>query len=346
MDQSAAWSRVLDVLDEVIPCSELAANVSTEVLSAKLLAFHLDFRKAGRPEFCRALFQTHRAYGGGAAVWRVLNKQGFAATVLDGSDAVWAHLKQEHNFPDDTYVPVALPEPAARPQVGFEDLLKRRAREERRAEEAPQKSSTGSTGPHKAPGEKSGPNGSEKTHNFDDSNQMRADIRDDGGPDIVGVCKVGEPKVTEKAKVPRTVDGSTRDLTVSLNAKTPVIDRPADSQNAGTSSSVVAADATLGTAEGRKPTASYRVIASGAEELTVVADLPGLTSGADASLEVSECELRLRSARTDHPHALDVPLPQPVDPASSIAKWSKRTQQLTIRLKTVGGESPGIRSEG
>merc|ERR1712008_476187 len=78
--------------------------------------------------------------------------------------------------------------------------------------------------------------------------------------------------------------------------------------------------------------ASYKVDSSQTGELVVVAWLPGLSSAAEAELEVAELELKVRSVRPDLPHCLSIPLPKAVDPSSSKAKWSKRSQQLTIHL--------------
>ncbi|CAK0892832.1 unnamed protein product [Prorocentrum cordatum] len=61
--------------------------------------------------------------------------------------------------------------------------------------------------------------------------------------------------------------------------------------------------------------------------------LPGLSSAAQASLEVSGRELRVRSLLPGVAHALDVPLPRAVDPDSASARWSRRARQLTVRLR-------------
>lgn len=67
--------------------------------------------------------------------------------------------------------------------------------------------------------------------------------------------------------------------------------------------------------------------------MLVVAHLPGLPSAADASLEVSEREVRIRTDCPAARHALDVGLPCGVDAGSCVAKWSKRTSKLTLRLQ-------------
>merc|ERR550525_762071 len=79
--------------------------------------------------------------------------------------------------------------------------------------------------------------------------------------------------------------------------------------------------------------ARYEISAPGPGLLMIVASLPGLASAAEADLSVSVKEVRIRSLRPDCPHSLDVPLPVPVHTDEVGAKWSKRTQQLTIRLK-------------
>ncbi|CAK0892833.1 unnamed protein product [Prorocentrum cordatum] len=137
VDAAAAWSRVLDALEQVIPCSELAAIVSSEAFNARLLAFQLDHRNAARGAFRRCLLCGHRAYGGGAMAWRVLNEQTYAKSIIEASEGVWATLQAELGLSEDTYDPAALAVP--RPQSdgpgpsrgqGFEDLLRRRARGE------------------------------------------------------------------------------------------------------------------------------------------------------------------------------------------------------------------------
>ena len=59
--------------------------------------------------------------------------------------------------------------------------------------------------------------------------------------------------------------------------------------------------------------------------------LPGLSSAHDASLEVSEQELRVATERPAH--RLRMALESKVDVASCQARWSKRTQELTVRLR-------------
>uniref|UniRef100_A0A7S4SLY9 SET domain-containing protein n=1 Tax=Alexandrium monilatum TaxID=311494 RepID=A0A7S4SLY9_9DINO len=308
VEQSAAWSRVLDALEAAIPCSELAAAVGAEALSSKLLAFNLDFRRAGRGEFRRALLQTHRAYGGGAPVWRALNKQGFAASVLEGAQEVWAGLEQElRDSADDSCGPAgdsaddscglaALPEAAqpAKSQAGFEDLLRRRAREERRAEEVGE-AGAGSQRPQSLSG---------AAH---------------GG--------AGESAASR----------GTRLHAAALTDAGPACPQSGDVEGGG----AAAPDAASGAPDLHGAAASYQVQLSGPEEIVVVASLPGLASGADASLQVSGLELCLRSMRSDRPHALVVPLPGPVDPTSASARWSKRTQRLTVRLRRAASEGPG-----
>lgn len=67
------------------------------------------------------------------------------------------------------------------------------------------------------------------------------------------------------------------------------------------------------------------------EELTCVVFLPGLSSADDAELQVSARELRVSTSRP--PHAVCVPLACCVDVASCRARWSKRTEELTVRLR-------------
>ncbi|CAJ1455893.1 unnamed protein product [Effrenium voratum] len=63
-------------------------------------------------------------------------------------------------------------------------------------------------------------------------------------------------------------------------------------------------------------------------EVVVVVTLPGLAPS-EAALEVSETELRVTSLRPELPHRVSVALPVPVE---TEAKWSKRSQQLTVKL--------------
>ncbi|CAK9114866.1 Proton/sulfate cotransporter 2 [Durusdinium trenchii] len=64
-----------------------------------------------------------------------------------------------------------------------------------------------------------------------------------------------------------------------------------------------------------------------------VVSLPGLKSASEAALEVSEEELRVESFRPELPHRVTGRFPVAVEPESSVAKWSRRQAQLTIRLR-------------
>ena len=97
MDATAAWSRVADILEEVIPSSELSAIVSCEAFSNKLLAYQLDYANKCRDSFRRSLLASHRAYGGGAVAWRVLSEQTFSPEVLKGARDLF--YKAQEGFP-------------------------------------------------------------------------------------------------------------------------------------------------------------------------------------------------------------------------------------------------------
>lgn len=305
INSALAWSKVHEVLEQVIPCSELSAIASSEMLSAKLLASHLDYQKTGRAAMRTCLLTTHKVYGGGIEVWRKINMHLFAATVLEGAGEVWAPMVRELGLAADGYDPASLrtvPAPAAssvgarsKPSVGFEDLLRQRAqgehRGERGAREGGEGGELGGTGADKAAGPKE-----------DSSDVLKKrtgnDLRD--GP---GVREAGDRPSNAAAAVGHTAGAA--------------------GHRAGAGP------------EGVPPTeaaAHYEVSATD-QEVKVVAYLPGLASAAEVSLEVCEKELRIKSLRPDLPHALDVPLPVAVQAESTGAKWSKRTQQLTVRLR-------------
>eukprot|EP00913_Durusdinium_trenchii_P031427 g29422.t1 len=50
VEAASAWQRILDTLDQVLPASELSASVANDMLSNKLLAFHLDYQRAANKD--------------------------------------------------------------------------------------------------------------------------------------------------------------------------------------------------------------------------------------------------------------------------------------------------------
>lgn len=305
VDASVAWTRVHDVLEQVLPCSELSAIVAAEMLSAKLQAFNLDFRKACRPTFRRALLTGQRSYGGGAAAWCVLNKQTFAMSVLDGAAELFASLREELGLADDSYDPAALtptlPEAIVRPQVGFEDLLKRRGREEQRKASscnpfAPSGTNSRTTAASSASGDSASGGGAR------------------GGGGSCGGASGGDGASAPNGAYPAA-------SSTAPKASPGAVTATSESNAAGAGGAAAEA-------------AHFEVLQSQPGELLVVVSLPGLASAAEAALEVADREVRVSSLRPECPHSLKISLPLLVDPASSVARWSKRKQQLTVRLKT------------
>lgn len=286
---AAVFTAVLDILDEVLPCSELAAIVSSEMLSSKLIAFQLEFKDRCRPSFHRALRTTHLAYGGGAAVWRQFNAKMFAESVREGASSEWARLKPVPFDGGFSSSDVSVPERAAsaprRSSEGFDDLLRRRAKAQLLASEC------------------QSPVGMDTAERPTQCDKRPTDELS------------APPALQVPEEAPATAPGSLSE---------PVVVATLPGLSSG-------AEASLEVSEREVPEASAIVSSSGSE-VVVVASLPGLSSGSEASLEVSEREVLIRSLRPDCAHSLKVALPEPVDPASSVAKWSRRTSRLTVRL--------------
>ncbi|CAE7198225.1 Rpap3 [Symbiodinium natans] len=282
VEAAAAWSRVLDALEQVIPSSELAAIVANDMLSNKLLAFHLDYKKAAQKELRRALLRSHQAYGGGVATWSFLTSKLFAQSVLDGGAETWRAMQKEQSKlasgREQGYCPkdatVAAAEEHKEEKPGFEDLLRKQA--VRRTQEKLE------VREHKTV-ERSAPPPSAKVAPTAPRGQMLS-TEGEGG--------------AQNPSHPVVAEGVSR---------------------------VNNANCTVTTETG----------ADGFDFVTVVVHLPGLSSAAEASLEVSETELKVTSLRPDAPHNVHTTLPVKVETSSSTAKWSRRMQQLTIRLRAV-----------
>ncbi|CAL1132344.1 unnamed protein product [Cladocopium goreaui] len=130
VEAAGAWQRALDALDQVIPGSELGAIVANDMLSNKLLAFHLDHKQAAKKEMRSALLRSHWAYSGGAETWRHFSDKLFAPSVLDGGIAAWKTLQAEDPKLDTggyQALPETVPAVPAKEKPGFEDLLRKRA---------------------------------------------------------------------------------------------------------------------------------------------------------------------------------------------------------------------------
>ena len=90
--------------------SVFGAHCKCEMRGCELQAcgLHLDFAHAGKSELRRMLLCTHRAYGGGAKVRRLLNKFGFAGSVLEGAMTEWVALRHAMSLPEGSYDPMVL----------------------------------------------------------------------------------------------------------------------------------------------------------------------------------------------------------------------------------------------
>jgi len=154
VEAASAWKRSLDAIDEVLPCSELSAIVANDMLSNKLLAFHLDYKQAAKKEMQSALQRSHWAYGGGAVVWRHFSDKLFAPSVLDGGAATWQKLQMDDPKLVDGRGYQAAPVEAAvvsKEKPGFEDLLRKKAAKQRTkvdSEKVVEPKQTPSVSPH------------------------------------------------------------------------------------------------------------------------------------------------------------------------------------------------------
>ena len=131
LEASVFWKRVVELLDAVVPGSELAALTATKLVVSRLNAMRLD-PGAVAEEIDDALARSHVAYGGGVAVFRLLHGHCFHPGVLDlveKSPSIALMLELPRPLPP-------APPPAAAPQLppaptgpGFYEELKRKAAE-------------------------------------------------------------------------------------------------------------------------------------------------------------------------------------------------------------------------
>jgi len=295
VDSALAWSKVFDAVEQVIPCSELTCTVGLEALSAKLLSCHLDYRDVGRSWLRKSLLASHLAYGGGYPVWRALNMQTFAVSVLNGA----AKVAKEFAFEGDTYDPSAAPGPSKPKEL------------------ASASSSSTAEG---------------ATNRFQAFLERRA-------------------KTTEEDPELNPITGRSANRYGNLLERVQQAEereqKAADSRGASSEKNEKDANAVLAAeAKMQAKTAKFEVSVSG-RHVSLVVTLPGLSHSAEASLEVAEKEVRVRSLHPIFRHALDVPLPERVNPDTCAAKWSKAKQQLSLRLlrldETEEGERGGIK---
>ncbi|CAE7767004.1 SET5 [Symbiodinium sp. CCMP2456] len=279
VEAAAAWCRVLDALEQVIPGSELTAIVANDMLSNKLLAFHLDYHKAAQKELRRALLRSHQAYGGGVETWRFFTSKLFADSVLDGGTATWTAMQKEQSqlargCREQGYsskeVTVAAVEVRKEEKPGFEELLRKQAA--RRTQEKVGSRHGQNTKNAVVPGAKAAPTLS-RSHQKPEQEELSSKSTQGQGPQGEG-------------------DAASCSVTSETDS-------------------------------------------AGLEIIKVVVHLPGLSSAAEASLEVSPTELKVASLRPDLPHRICAVLPTEVETSSSTAKWSRRSQQLTVQLRAL-----------
>eukprot|EP00933_Yihiella_yeosuensis_P037317 TRINITY_DN3121_c0_g1_i3.p2 TRINITY_DN3121_c0_g1~~TRINITY_DN3121_c0_g1_i3.p2 ORF type:complete len:148 (-),score=46.38 TRINITY_DN3121_c0_g1_i3:251-667(-) len=136
-----------------------------------------------------------------------------------------------------------------------------------------------------------------------------------------------------------TATTRTATATTTTTATT-ATDKTATTTTTATTATTTATAATAVPAETSPEKASFKVSTAadpegGSDWVSVTITLPGLTSAGQASLEVSETSIKVDSLNDAFPHSLSAPLPVKVDPDTSAAKWSKRSQQLTVRLRAL-----------
>ncbi|CAE7279446.1 SULTR2, partial [Symbiodinium sp. KB8] len=266
-------------LNQVIPGSELTAIVANDMLSNKLLAFHLDYHKAAQKELRRALLRSHQAYGGGVETWRFFTSKLFADSVLDGGTATretWLRrllqLKGRVDFGGwvvdckaKLCAPCTIGLPPAKEKPGFEELLRKQAA--RRTQEK--------VGSRQAEHEE---RCSARCQSCTDTGQERSHQKPEKG--------AFEQKHSRQG--------------------------PQEEGDAASCSVTSETDS------------------AGLEIIKVVVHLPGLSSAAEASLEVSPTELKVASLRQNKKWCCSLTcltvLPTEVETSSSTAKWRKYVQ--------------------
>lgn len=275
-DQAAAWSRLFDVTDEVMACSEFRAAASSELLYVKLLMFRLDFRNACRAELRHSLLAHHEAFGGGSESWCALNKHMFTKELISCAKEVWSELSAEFGFKE--VPPLADIAPATAPALS----------------PAPVPGQLSTKTPAPAPEPPATP--------------LPPPPSAHALAPLAPLLAPAPPPTLAPASAPTT-------------APTPV-------QTLTTNGVAVQS----GSAAAGEPSATCEDLG---DEVIVRAVLPGVESASQTTLEVGNAELRLWRILPGNPsEPLLVSLPREVDPSSSVARWSKRTQRLTIRLRT------------
>lgn len=86
--QVAACQRLLDIMDVVLPCSELRALTSSQCLFLRLLLCRYNLSSC-RVELLASIKAHDEAYGGGVDVWCLWNKGMFRGEVLDAAKREW-----------------------------------------------------------------------------------------------------------------------------------------------------------------------------------------------------------------------------------------------------------------
>eukprot|EP00927_Polykrikos_kofoidii_P027074 TRINITY_DN23958_c0_g2_i1.p1 TRINITY_DN23958_c0_g2~~TRINITY_DN23958_c0_g2_i1.p1 ORF type:complete len:864 (-),score=168.21 TRINITY_DN23958_c0_g2_i1:214-2805(-) len=325
-DQAGAWERLMIVLDEVLPCSDVRAATSAELLYVRLLSRQLS------PHTCAAELRTsvlahHEAFGGGGAVWHVLNKQMFTAETCKVLQDAWPKIQSELHLPDDTYDPQKFkPRPReeapARASIGFEERLRRQARAQKLA---------ASAGSNSAPIPNRAADDVDPCSHSTPVSASGAQPVSSGDVRLAAVENARVTTVPSQATASSAPSGQQPQAAARISSGTATGEVPVTAAESTTPAGVDAA--VMDTQE----TADYDVEDLGTE-IVVRAKIPGVQSAAQADLEVSDRELRLWcgdlvTSTGSSPKSLVVPLPRDVNPDSASAKWSKRTGQLTVRLR-------------
>merc|ERR1712012_421726 len=88
-EAAAALSRVVQIVEAALPCSERLAALARDRLNQQIKAMHeLDLGQLNH-EIWAALLASHSCYGGGVPVWRIFNGNLFAQAVFCAADELW-----------------------------------------------------------------------------------------------------------------------------------------------------------------------------------------------------------------------------------------------------------------
>eukprot|EP00929_Paragymnodinium_shiwhaense_P097942 TRINITY_DN59500_c0_g1_i1.p1 TRINITY_DN59500_c0_g1~~TRINITY_DN59500_c0_g1_i1.p1 ORF type:complete len:824 (-),score=174.82 TRINITY_DN59500_c0_g1_i1:34-2505(-) len=306
-DQIAAWDRLMDVLDEVLPCSELRAATSSERLYVKLLTQHLNARKCPM-QVRAAVIAHHEAFGGGGGVWRALNKHMFSKEVVDFILQEAPGICKGLGLPDDSYDPADFkpkqPSSATRQSIGFEERLRRKIRDEKRAATDAEVSGT----------------------------SLQAGRADP--PHRVGSAAEKKSPAESSTAAGGYQAGAGNGASAAKSSGQSVPAAQAEAREATPQKPCTEMPTTEKTSAGSPPSSfgSYQLEES-CDGMVVTASIPGVETAAQADMEVSARELRLwNAAQGAAAGVLTVKLPRTVDPDSAAAKWSKKSKQLTVKL--------------